>query len=48
MAQSKINENKSIKQNTGAILNPSSCGTHPTTNYISVGFAKKGICGVEN
>ena len=44
MTESKIKENKDIRQNTGAILNPAACGASPTRNFLSVGFADKGIC----
>lgn len=44
MSESKIKINKEIRQNTGAILNPASCGSFPTRNSISVGFSDSGIC----
>ena len=44
MTESKIKLNKDIRQNTGAILNPAACGTSPTRNFLSVGFADQGIC----
>ena len=44
MANSKINTDNLIKQNTGAILNPAGCGSSPTRNFLSVGFGESGIC----
>ena len=44
MTESKIKQNKEIRQNTGAILNPASCGSFPTRNFLSVGFTDSGIC----
>lgn len=44
MSEIKIKSDKEIRQNTGAILNPAACGSHPTRNTISVGFSSSGIC----
>ena len=44
MAESKIKQDKNIRNNTGAILNPGACGTKPTKNFLSVGFGEGGIC----
>lgn len=48
MAESKINENKDIKNNTGAIINPVACGLNPTKLFLSVGPANKGIYSENN
>lgn len=45
MSTEKIINNKKINQNTGAIINASSCGVKKTKNIFSIGLSNFGQCG---
>lgn len=45
MSIEKINSNKNINQNTGAVINAPACRRYPTKNIFSIGYSKYGNCG---
>ena len=44
MSESKIRQDKSIKNNTGAVINAASCGQNSYSNMFTIGYSKFGKC----
>lgn len=44
MSESKIRQDKNIKNNTGAVINAASCGENPSSNVFTIGYSKFGKC----
>lgn len=44
MSESKIRQDKNIKNNTGAVINAAACGKKPYSNIFTIGYSKFGKC----